>query len=397
MKEDGGVAATAVGKAVAVMTTPLGCAREAFLVAEAEAVAAGVAEGHRAVGEGDEVGGILWVDPGLEGKGSVRDWRAVGELAHPQTQIQSQIQPGDQSQNQNGNHAQDQSQTPSENQPQNQSGNQNGNPSGSQSGNQNGDQAGIQQLSQSDRSQNQSQNQAQSQSKKHARSGSGEMEDNDGVGYVGGGDDGDDEIGNGGGSSHGEPGDDHHETDMGWGGLGCGLHDDPWFTSSPALLQHGGGVGVGGGGGGGGDGVGVAGGGGDNDEGGGGGVENGDDGDGGDGGGGGGMLNFGDDNGMAVVGHGGGGHGEAGGGGVEWVVQGGEVFATADEEHVPMVGEIRLNLGRNFGHFFQVCGIPDAMYGASTYSGFCLPLFVDLVLRFYSLSWSIICRLGTSV
>ena len=64
-----------------------------FLVAEAEAAAATVAEGYLAMrydgedeeqgrggGVEEEVGGILWVDPGLEGKGSVRGGRAIGEL-----------------------------------------------------------------------------------------------------------------------------------------------------------------------------------------------------------------------------------------------------------------------------------------------------------------------------
>lgn len=42
------------------------------------------------------------------------------------------------------------------------------------------------------------------------------------------------------------------------------------------------------------------------------------------------------------------------GGGVEWVMEGGEAIAMADEVE-PLVGEIHLKLGRNFGHFFQVC------------------------------------------
>lgn len=77
-------------------------------------------------------------------------------------------------------------------------------------------------------------------------------------------------------------------------------------------------------------------------------------------GGAGGLLNFGPG---ANVGGGGGGQEGAGGvgdgvgeeeGGVEWVVQGGEAIAEADEAAMPLVAEIRLRLTRNFAHFFQV-------------------------------------------
>ena len=39
-------------------------------------------------------------------------------------------------------------------------------------------------------------------------------------------------------------------------------------------------------------------------------------------------------------------------GGAQCVVEGSQVIHTADEAEMPLVGEIRLNLGRNFRHFF---------------------------------------------
>lgn len=82
-----------------------------------------------------------------------------------------------------------------------------------------------------------------------------------------------------------------------------------------------------------------------------------------------GLLNFGPSangaGGAGQAGGGGAGGGGAGGGvgeeegGVEWVVQGGEAIAEADEAAMPLVAEIRLRLTRNFAHFFQVwgCGV----------------------------------------
>ena len=39
---------------------------------------------------------------------------------------------------------------------------------------------------------------------------------------------------------------------------------------------------------------------------------------------------------------------------MEWVVEGGEAIAEADEAAMPMVAEIRIRLRRNFARFFQV-------------------------------------------
>lgn len=119
--------------------------------------------------------------------------------------------------------------------------------------------------------------------------------------------------------------------DLGWGGLGNGTAN-AWVPETPALSSVGGG-GSSGGGGGGASGMPP------------GGV-------------GGGMFGFDFGAGVLTMDHGGGHEGAEGGsqgGGVEWVMEGGEAIAMTDEVELPLVGEIHLNLGRNFGHFFQVC------------------------------------------
>lgn len=69
-----------------------------------------------------------------------------------------------------------------------------------------------------------------------------------------------------------------------------------------------------------------------------------------------GALSFGDGGGAGGggAGAGGGDGGGSAGGGVEWVMQGGEQVGTTEDAEVPLVGEIRLSMGRNFGHFFAV-------------------------------------------